>query len=165
MVTAIVTVDRDVSLVTAATAMLSAGVGSVIITVDGTPAGIVTETDALAAGCEVDCHTFAAIDVATVASAPLVTVQPSASVRTAVKRMRDEKVKKLPVLDGMALQGIVTLSDVAWHVPDLLREVQDLEADAKGGSALGSTTAMSQRPSAMSGLRHADYLLVGSVAR
>jgi CBS domain-containing protein len=131
MATDVVSVDRDASLETAARAMLSAGVGSVLVTVDGTPAGIVTETDALAAGSETG-DSFADIDVAAAASAPLVTVQPSITVRAAVERMREADVKKLPVVDGMDLRGIVTLSDIALHVPDLLREAQELEAQREG---------------------------------
>jgi len=122
----LVSVDREATLGAAAEAMVAASVGSAIVTSDGTPAGIVTETDALAAGATAEVP-FDEISVADAASAPLVTIQPDATVRTAVQRMTDEGIKKLPVLEGMELLGILTRSDVVLHYHDIVREAHDEE--------------------------------------
>lgn len=126
MRTEIVTCDVDASLRGAGRRMLDEGVGSVIVTRDGTPLGIVTETDALQAGVATD-RPFGDIALGEVASHPLLTTTPDATVRKAVERMREEGVKKLPVMEDMELRGIVTRSDVTAHYGDFIREVHELE--------------------------------------
>jgi hypothetical protein len=41
--------------------------------------------------------------------------------------MEAEAVKKLAVLDGMELLGVVSLSDLAYHYGDLVEEIQAIE--------------------------------------
>jgi CBS domain-containing protein len=61
-------------------------------------------------------------------SSPLETVQPDATVRAAVDRMTAAGVTKLPVLEGLSLEGIVTMTDVVTSYHDIVREVHELEA-------------------------------------
>lgn len=68
METDLVTCDAGETLRDAVRRMLDRHVGSVIVTVDGDPAGILTETDALAAGYVAD-RRFGEIPVREVASA------------------------------------------------------------------------------------------------
>jgi len=126
MATDVVSVDREATLAEAARAMLEADAGSTIVTNDGTPTGIVTKTDALLAGSAAE-RTFDEIEVAEVMSSPLETVQPDATVRAAVDRMTAAGVTKLPVLEGLSLKGIVTMTDVVTSYPDIIREVHELE--------------------------------------
>ncbi|MBX4898502.1 CBS domain-containing protein [Rhizobium bangladeshense] len=51
-------------------------------------------------------------DVGEVMSSPAVTVQPDASIETAAKLMAEKNVKRLPVVEGNHLIGIVTRFDV-----------------------------------------------------
>jgi len=127
MSTDLVVVDVETSLAEAARTMVSAGVGSALVTRDGTPTGIVTETDALAAGASAD-EPFEDIPLEAAMSSPLETVQPDVTVRAAVQRMEDVGVKKLPVADGVDFLGIVTMTDVVLGYHDILREAHDLEA-------------------------------------
>jgi len=122
----VVSVDREGTLADAAERMLRAGVGCVLVTSDGTPSGIVTETDALTAGRVAD-RPFSEIPLAKVASSPLITIEPDATVRAAVQRMADEDVKKLPVLEGMDLEGIVTRSDVVMNYHGIVREAHQID--------------------------------------
>jgi CBS domain-containing protein len=126
MTTDVVTVDVDADLATAAEDMVRAGIGSVLVTRDGTPTGIVTETDALAAG-SVASVPFADIPVASVMSSPLETIQPDRSVRAAVERMAEENVKKLPVFDGMDLHGLVTRTDIVLNHHAIIREAHRID--------------------------------------
>lgn len=140
MTTDVVTVDADASLAEAARSMLSAGVGSVIVTRDGTPTGIVTESDALAAGAVADVP-FEGIDLAEVMSEPLVTIEPDITVRAAVERMDAEDVKKLTVLDGMTLLGILTMTDVVQSYHDIVREAHQLDDRREGWESKRLTEA------------------------
>lgn len=127
MATDVVTVDREATLAEAARTMLQAGAGSIIVTTDGNPTGIVTKTDALAAG-SAGGRSFDEIGVAEVMSSPLETIQPDATVRAAVDRMTAAGVTKLPVVDGLSLDGIITMTDVVTRYHDIVREAHDLEA-------------------------------------
>lgn len=119
----VVTVAAEVSLRAAADRMLSEGVGSVVVTRDGNPAGILTEADFVAAGHEHD-RPFSEIPVYAAASSPLVTVRPTASLRAAAATMSEEGVKRLPVADGIDLVGIVTATDVIASQDDLDTETR-----------------------------------------
>lgn len=111
MTTAVVSVPASASLQAAADRMLASDVGSVVVTRDGNPAGILTEYDFVAAGHEFD-RAFAEIPVYAAASRPLETVQPSASVDRAAHQMHEAGVSHLPVADGLDLVGIVTATDL-----------------------------------------------------
>lgn len=123
----VVTVDVDETLRVAAHELLSNNVGSAIVTVDGNPAGIVTEYDALWAGYKTD-RPFSEIPVRKVASQPLKTIRPGATLHAAAERMERENVKRLVVADGTDPVGIVTMTDLVHHHSDLLSVSQDLES-------------------------------------
>jgi CBS domain-containing protein len=126
METELVTCGVDGTLRDAVESMLRNRVGSAIVTDGETPTGIVTETDALQAGYATG-RPFGEIAVGDAMSHPLVTVGPSTSLRAAIGRMTDEGIKKLPVLDGMDLVGILTMTDVSRHYGDIVREIHAME--------------------------------------
>lgn len=126
MTTDIVTCDVDSSLQTAAVRMLEHGVGSVVITSEGSPFGIVTETDALHAGAATD-RPFGDIAVEEVLSHPLVTTTPDATIRKAVNQMKDNDVKKLPVVEDLDLVGIITRTDIVGHYGEFIREAHAID--------------------------------------
>ncbi|MEZ3115062.1 CBS domain-containing protein [Halobaculum sp. MBLA0147] len=123
----VVTCDVDDSLATAGRQMLEEHVGSVVVTRDGDPAGILTETDALRAGVATD-RPFDDVAVHEVASSPLETVTPTATVREAVRQMQRHDVKHLPVVEQLELRGIVTMSDVVFAYTDIVREARDADS-------------------------------------
>lgn len=126
MTTDLVTAPIETDMQTVAKRMLNARVGSIIITNDGTPTGIVTESDALTVGYAAD-KPFSAVPVRAAMSHPLVTIEPTATVRAATNRMVDEKLKKLPVVSGLDLRGIITMSDIIRAHSDLLKEARSIE--------------------------------------
>ena len=112
MATTVVSVPADASLHEAAGRMLDANVGSVVVTSDGDPAGILTEYDFVAAGHEHDDRPLPEIPVYAAASRPLETVEPTASADRAAHRMHEAGVSHLPVADGLDLVGMVTATDL-----------------------------------------------------
>jgi len=128
MSTDVVTVPLSATLATAVDRLLAAGVGSVVV-VDGdeNPLGILTESDALAAARDTG-QALSDIDVQSVGHRPVVTTTPTTAVPTVARLMADQGVKKVPVMDGVDLAGIVTLSDIVWHLSSLRRETKAAEA-------------------------------------
>ena len=117
----VVTVAVDGTVADAAGPMLEFDVGSVVVTRGGNPYGIVTETDVIAAAHETG-RPIDAIPLESATSHPLVTIGPDATVRAAVERMREAGIKKLAVVDGIDLVGILTRGDVVDAHPSLVRE-------------------------------------------
>ncbi len=134
MTSEVVTVPADASLQEAVGQMLREGVGSAVVTREGNPAGIVTETDALKAGYLSE-RPFPEIPVAKAATGSLVTTAPDATVRKAVRQMHDEDVKKLPVVESMEMVGILTMTDVVRKQEKLIDEAVGLEEGREGWSA------------------------------
>ena len=123
MSTDVVTAPASASLESAVGNLLGAEVGSVVVVSDsGDPVGIVTETDVVRATYETG-RPLADIPVDALSHRPVVTTKPDATVPFVASKMSREGVKKVPVLDDLALVGIVTLSDVVWHLSDLRQEV------------------------------------------
>lgn len=95
----------------AAALMAEKEVGSVIVTKDGKPFGIVTHSDIVRwAGLRqklLDATLEGSV------SQPLITVGRGATVEEAANVMIQNQIHKLPVVDGDKLLGIVTITDLA----------------------------------------------------
>lgn len=126
MSTDLVTVPATADMQTVAERMLYNQVGSAIVTDDGTPCGIVTETDALTVGYAAD-KPFSEVSVVAAMSNPLTTIQPTASMRKATDRMVAEGVKKLPVIADLDIEGIITMTDIVRNHSDIVKQARQIE--------------------------------------
>jgi CBS domain-containing protein len=112
MTTELVTVDKAATLQDVAALMRDHDVGDVIVRREGQVGGIVTDRDivvrAVAEG--EDPATATAADICTGA---VVTLSPDDPVDAAAQRMADAAVRRLPVVEGGDVVGIVTLGDLA----------------------------------------------------
>ena len=107
-----VTVQLDDTLRTAAATLRDERVGSaVVLNARGEPCGIVTDRDLVVYGFDdgVDPDDRLVNEVMAV---DVVTVPPEADVLEVVGRMREESVRRIPVVDDGDLVGIVTLDDL-----------------------------------------------------
>ena len=106
------TVEIGDSLVDAARAMREGDIGNVIVTDGGRVAGIVTDRDivvrAIAEGREPGSTT-----VGDVCSSDPHTLEPGESVEAAAQVMGENRIRRLPVVRGGALVGVVSLGDLA----------------------------------------------------
>ncbi|WP_254864630.1 CBS domain-containing protein [Halovivax gelatinilyticus] len=127
----VLTAGPDDSLRTAAGLMLDHRVGSVVVMDEGL-AGIVTESDVLRA-TYVERERLDELVVADVMSTDLATITSTTSVTSALRTMEEENVKRLPIRGGKKPLGIVTLTDIAWHLPDRLRERPGVSTRSRGG--------------------------------
>jgi CBS domain-containing protein len=107
-----VTVDHETSLAEAARLMRDRDIGDVVVTSNGAIVGIVTDRDIVvrAIAAEVDAVTTT---VASVCNPEVHTLQAEDSVARAVELMREHGVRRIPIVDGGELVGIVALGDLA----------------------------------------------------
>ncbi len=109
--------DPAATAVEAAKVMASEDVGSVPVVKDGRLVGIVTDRDlvvrVLAEGRDPNSTT-----VGEIASSDLETVSPDDDLDTALRKMASSKVRRLPVVEGDQLVGVVAQADVARQGDD-----------------------------------------------
>jgi CBS domain-containing protein len=106
------TLDVDASALEAAQAMKAGDIGDVVVCDHGKIWGIVTDRDlvvrAMAGGTSPD-----EVKLRDVCSEQLTTVAPNDSIDDAVQLMREHGLRRLPVVNGEKLVGIVSLGDLA----------------------------------------------------
>jgi len=125
MVREVITVDENSTVKEAVDIMNEFQIGSLIVLGKGKAMGIVTERDFLRrviAGAKDAENT----KVREIMTAPLVVVEPSTDLEEAVKLMFQSKIKKLAVVDGKKLVGIVTLTDIARFQPQMIKMLKQL---------------------------------------
>ncbi|MGI8579026.1 MAG: CBS domain-containing protein [Solirubrobacteraceae bacterium] len=117
MTESVVTAEPATAVRAVAELMRERNVGSVVLVREGSPVGFVTDRDlavsVLADGRDVSDHAEAH------ASAPVVTGDPDMDVEEAAALMVTHGIRRLPVLDGGRLTGIVTLDDLVVRTGDL----------------------------------------------
>ena len=113
----LVTVDPSIILTEAARAMSAARAGSALVLQDGSIIGILTERDILRALAE-----SSKADIARVSSVSIwmtrdpLTVGPDTSVGEALDRMLSGGFRHLPVMEGDAVIGVVSMRDLAKSI-------------------------------------------------
>ncbi|MGI5177045.1 CBS domain-containing protein [Dactylosporangium sp. CA-152071] len=112
MTSAPLTIDVDAPITAAAELMRDADIGALVVTATSGVRGVLTDRDVtvrvVATGA--DPATTAVGDVV---APDLVAVSPHDDVDTATELMRTNALRRLPVLDGDNLVGIVSLGDLA----------------------------------------------------
>ncbi|HIQ69057.1 MAG TPA: CBS domain-containing protein [Candidatus Avoscillospira stercorigallinarum] len=94
---------------------------------DGSLCGILTDRDVVTR-CVALERPLQETSVARVMTARVATVPPTASLDQAAALLSREQVRRLPVVEGRSLVGMVTLSDLSRQAPaqdtaDVLREI------------------------------------------
>ena len=108
----------------AASAMCAHNIGSLIIVDRGEkPVGIVTERDILRK-VVVTCRDPRAVEVTQIMSSPLVVGRPDMEVEAAANLMIGREIKRLPIVDGGRLVGIVTFTDLLRTQPQMVAALE-----------------------------------------
>lgn len=107
----IITASTDDSVLAAAKQMSENNISCVVVTDDEMVIGILTDKDILK-GIAADDTDFHRLRIGQRMSSPAVVVPPDELVMVAGRTMESKGIKRLPVVDGGALVGIVTQTDV-----------------------------------------------------
>lgn len=118
MTAGVITADESAEVGSVAQMMRDRGVGSVVICdPEGSPVAMITDRDltvrVTAAGLELSAP------AGDHASRPLISGQPEMELEEAAALMVQHKIRRLPVVDGEELAGIVTLDDIAVRTGNL----------------------------------------------
>jgi len=118
MVRKLVTVDCNESVTYACNKYRDYKVGCLIVTDKNHIVGMVTERDFIERTIcnEKDPKTT---KVKEIMSSDVITIDPYDEIDTAIEKLKEYKIKKLPVVDGDELVGIVTITDIAHTRPTI----------------------------------------------
>jgi CBS domain-containing protein len=116
----IIAEDEDVIVIEIAKKMAELGIGSVVITSKGKPAGIITERD-IALKAILKNKRANEIKAKEIMSSPLLTIDPEASVEEATEFAVKEHIKRLPVVENGVLVGIISVRNILTRKPEYVK--------------------------------------------
>jgi len=116
--------------------MRQEGVGSLVVIEDGAAIGILTEKD-LVEKVVAEGKPPSKVKVMSIMSSPLVTIEPGMSVAEAARKMSEMKLRRLPVVHGGKLIGILTENDVLKLSPSLIEITREWSRLGMCGSSPG----------------------------
>jgi len=125
MVREVITIDENATVKEAAEIMNKFEIGCLIAVRKGKAVGIITERDLLKR-VVAEAKDVNKTRVKDVMSSPLVVVEPNLDLEEAVKLMFQMKIKKLPVVEGKRLVGLVSLTDIARFQPQMIKILRQL---------------------------------------
>ena len=124
----VVSIDSEATVKDAASRMAQHEIGSLVVTEQGKPAGIVTEQDLLSRVLALGRNPEAT-RIKMIMSKPLICGSPDMDAADAARFMVSKSIKKLPITQEGRLIGIMTLTDLCAVQPDLSKIVEE---EAKG---------------------------------
>jgi len=123
MTKAITTITYEATVTQAAKAMASdeSVEGYTVVLKEGKPVGMVTERDLVNKVLAKD-RDPGRTTVSEIMTSPLITVDPEEDLLNASQVMRERHVRKLVVIRGDIIYGILTAKDVAQHCGDYVNQ-------------------------------------------
>ena len=115
----VVNVEHNKTVQRAAKEMIKHRVGSIIVTKNKNPIGIITETD-LNKKIVALAKDPRKVKVIEIMSSPVVFSSPDDDLEVAVEKMEKHKIKRLPVVKRGKIVGIITSTDIARSCPELV---------------------------------------------
>ena len=125
MIKEVITIDENATVKEAAEVMNKFEIGCLLAVRKGKAMGILTERDLLKR-VVAEAKDTSKTKVKDIMTSPLVVVEPAMDLEEAVKLMFQMKIKKLPVVDGKRLVGLVSLTDIARVQPEMIRILKQL---------------------------------------
>ncbi len=120
MIENVVTIEANTPVKKAVEIMNKHEIGCLIVTKGDKPIGILTERDMLKRVLAKSRNPETTM-VSEIMTVPVIEISPATSLEEAAKLMFDHNVKKLPVVSGGKLVGLVTLTDLARFQPKIIR--------------------------------------------
>lgn len=118
----VITVAQEETIVNAASRMRVANIGCLVVTNAGAVKGIITDRD-LAVKCVSARHNPQQCLVGEHMSNPVIVADPGMDALDAAHLMTERRVKRLPVVEGDQLVGLVSLSDIALAMEQPMHDV------------------------------------------
>ncbi len=112
----VVTADEETPISKISKDMEISGIGCVVITSKGKPAGIITDRD-IAIKVIIGNRRPSEIKAKEVMDSPLITIEPDASVEKACELLAEKGIRRLPVIEEDMLVGIISVRNILSRNP------------------------------------------------
>lgn len=122
MNTEVKTIGEESSIQEAAEQMKKFRIGSLVVVKNSKMIGILTERDILDK-VVAEAEDSSKVKVKEIMTKEVVMVAPDKDIGEAAELMMEKKIKKLPVIQGKQLVGIVTATDLCTAEPKLIEQV------------------------------------------
>ncbi|MCK4730914.1 MAG: CBS domain-containing protein, partial [Methanophagales archaeon] len=116
----IIAEDEDTVVTKIVADMAELGIGCVVITKEGKPAGIITERDLVLKVLLKD-RMASEVKVKEIMAFPVVTIEPEVSIDEVCKLVAKKRIKRLPVVENGVFVGIVSIRDLLARKPECVR--------------------------------------------
>ena len=113
------TIDVNKTAKEAATLMGKTRRGFLVVTKNGKPIGVVSDSDLIKKVVAKGLVSHK-VKIRNVMNSPLVTIQAEEDITAAVRRMKNNNVHRLPVMESGKLTGVISLTDIARTSPEML---------------------------------------------
>ena len=123
MTSPVITVVLDTPLQEAAEIMADNHIGCLVIKSGGRVSGIITDRDILVFIADEEHGILDKYVVRDAMKEYVITIQSSSTIEKAIGVMTNNRIKKIPVMDGERLSGILTMSDIIWAQPSLIEKL------------------------------------------
>jgi CBS domain-containing protein len=127
-----VTIRADETITAAAERMDAQAVGALVVVDGERPVGVVTDRDLVVRGVARRIPPDSRVDY--VMSTDPITLDADADLRDAVQLFRDHAIRRLPLLEGERMVGMLTVDDL---VIDLVSDLADLARPLMGQVLFG----------------------------
>jgi len=107
----VINVDGETNVRDSALLMTEKGIGSIVVIERGIAVGIVTKRDMMqkvVSLCLDPCET----KIKDIMSSPLITANKEMGILAAMRKMRENEITQLVVMDGEELEGVISERDV-----------------------------------------------------
>ncbi|MCW3134599.1 MAG: CBS domain-containing protein [Methanophagales archaeon] len=122
----VVTEDEETPVTKISTDMEVSGIGSVVITKEGKPIGIITDRD-IATKVIMKNRRPSEIRAKEIMSSPLTTIEPDASIEKACELLAEKSIRRLPVIEDDKLVGIISVRNILTRNPTCVSKFYPLE--------------------------------------
>ena len=112
----VLTEDVDTPVTKLSMDMEVSEIGSVVITKEGKPIGIVTDRD-IAIKVIMNDRKASEVRAKEIMSSPLVTTEPDTLLEKACELLAEKGIRRLPVMDGDKLVGIISIRNILTRNP------------------------------------------------
>jgi CBS domain-containing protein len=111
----VVTISKEKSALEAAKLLVEKDISFLVVTEGQNPIGILSEADYVKKVL-VNDKRASEVTVADIMSPKFRWVEPTTTIEDAVQKMLNNKIRRLVVLEGQKLAGVITQTDLAAHL-------------------------------------------------
>ena len=123
----VISIRPNTSLLDCAKIFVKKRIGSLVIVEKKKLVGFITQRDILWALTKKSKLEMGKIKVSDISRKKIATIKPTATLDEALKKMKQLKFRRLPVVDGREIVGILTIRDILSYNPEIYPELNELK--------------------------------------